>query len=475
MTMMDEAGTAAGPAALVVETLSRPRTTRAGHRGGTRWIEDWRPEDPQFWADGGQRVARRNLIFSILSEHIGFSIWSLWSVFVLFLGPEYGFSPAQKFLLTTVSGAVGAAMRIPYTFAVAKVGGRNWTIISAALLILPCAYTAIVLRPGVAFGTLLVAAAIGGVGGGNFSSSMANIDAFYPIRLKGWALGLNAGGGNIGVAAVQLVGLAVLSLFGKDQPRILIGIYVPLVAVSTLCAWFFMDNLATATNDRGAMRQVARNPHTWIISFLYIGTFGSFIGFSFAFGQVLQVQFSDTFDTPVKAAYLTFLGPLLGSLIRPWGGKLADRFGGSKVTITTFCAMAVGAAVVLAASRSHSLALFVAGFVALFVLSGLGNGSTYKMIPAIFQARAMRDAEAGRAHLADATADGRLMARALIGLAGATGAFGGVAVNLALRQSFMVRHSGDAAYVGFIAYYVACVAVAWLVYRRPSARRLAGV
>ena len=467
----DEPGSASGTATLL---LDRARPSGADGRLGHRWILDWRPEDTRFWADGGHQIARRNLIFSIFSEHIGFSIWSLWSVFVLFLGPEYGLQPAQKFLLTTVSGAVGAAMRIPYTFAVARYGGRNWTLVSALLLLVPCAFLAVVLEPGVSFTTLLVAAAIGGVGGGNFSSSMANIDAFYPIRLKGWALGLNAGGGNIGVAAVQLVGLAVMALGGRSHPRLILAIYVPLVLAAALCAYFFMDNLASASNDRRAMREVARQPHTWSISFLYIGTFGSFIGFSFAFGQVLQVQFGDIFDTPLKAAYLTFLGPLLGSLMRPVGGRLADRFGGSRVTIANFAAMAAGATAVLVASRTASLWLFLVGFVALFVLSGLGNGSTYKMIPSIFAAKARRRVAQGQP-APEADHDARRLSRALIGVAGATGAFGGVAVNLALRQSFLERQSGDAAYIAFIAYYATCVGLAWLVYVRPSAHRLEGV
>lgn len=439
------------------------------------WIDDWRPEDPEFWAARGERTARRNLVFSILSEHIGFSIWSLWSVFVLFLGPEYGFTPAQKFLLTTVPAAVGAAMRIPYTFAVSKFGGRNWTVLSAAVLLAPVGLAAVVLEPGVSFGTLLLAAAVAGVGGGNFSSSMANIDAFYPQRLKGWALGLNAGGGNIGVAAVQLVGLAVLATAGQDHPRVILAIYLPLVVVSTLCAYLFMDNLTHATNDERAMRDVCRHRHTWLISFLYIGTFGSFIGFGFAFGQVLQVQFSDTFDTPIKAAYVTFLGPLLGSLIRPVGGRLADRARGSVVTLWNFVAMAVGASVVLTASLLQSLPLYVLGFVSLFVLSGLGNGSTYKMIPAIFRAEAAAAVRRGvDAEVADREA--RRLSRALIGIAGATGAFGGVLVNLAFRQSFLAHGTGTAAYVAFVAFYVACVAVTWKVYVRPSTTgELAGV
>ena len=196
----------------------RPPAAPATGRG--RWIDDWRPEDPQFWEATGKTVARRNLFFSIFSEHIGFSIWSLWSVLVLFLPePVFGIDPAGKFLLTTLPTALGAFVRLPYTFAVAKFGGRNWTIVSAALLLIPTIATAIVLEPGVSFTTLLVVSCLAGVGGGNFASSMANINAFYPDRLKGWALGLNAGGGNLGVPVVQLVGLLVLATAGRRRTR----------------------------------------------------------------------------------------------------------------------------------------------------------------------------------------------------------------------------------------------------------------
>jgi NNP family nitrate/nitrite transporter-like MFS transporter len=451
------------------DTLEAEQTVERSH-----WIDDWRPEDRAFWDASGAQIARRNLIFSIFSEHVGFSVWSMWSVFVLFLGPQYGFDASQKFLLTTLPVAFGAALRIPYTLAVAKFGGRNWTIASALLLLVPCVAAALVLHPGVSFGAVLAAAAFAGFGGGNFSSSMANIDAFYPQRLKGFALGLNAGGGNIGVAGVQLVGLAVLATAGKDHPRVLLGVYIPLVVLAALCASLFMDNLTHATNEKHAMRDACREPHSWIVSLLYIGTFGSFIGFAFAFGQVLQVQFASTFDTPIKAAYLTFLGPLLGSLIRPVGGSLADRFGGARVTFWNFVAMLAGAGVVLAASLQHSLALFIVGFIALFALSGLGNGSTYKMIPAIFGAKAVVAVEDG----ADPEAEHRKalrLSRALIGIAGAIGAGGGVAVNLALRQGFLASKTGDAAYIAFAAFYAVCAVVTWAVYLRRSPTQLVGV
>ncbi|MCW2508204.1 MAG: hypothetical protein JWP68_1352 [Modestobacter sp.] len=457
-----------------VTPTTTPTTAPPAGRLGGRWIDDWRPEDPQFWEETGKGVARRNLFFSVFSEHIGFSIWSLWSVMVLFLPePVFGIDPAGKFLLTTLPTALGALVRLPYTFAVAKFGGRNWTIISAALLLLPTIATAIVLAPGVSFPTLLIVSCLAGVGGGNFASSMTNINAFYPTRLKGWALGLNAGGGNLGVPVIQLVGLLVLATAGADHPRIVLLVYLPFIVIAAVGAALVMDNLTTARNQPRAMREATREPHTWIMSFLYIGTFGSFIGFGFAFGQVLQNQFTADFATPLAAAQLTWLGPLLGSLIRPLGGSLADRFGGATITFVTFIAMAIGAAVVLIASQVESLPLFLLGFVLLFLFSGIGNGSTYKMIPAIFRTKAM-DAVAAGTDPAVADRHALRMSGALIGIAGAIGAFGGVLVNLAFRQSFRSTGSGDGAYIAFIAFYAVCVVVTWVVYLRPGTK-LAGV
>lgn len=439
-----------------LETVGAPNVTR------NRWIDDWEPENPAFWEATGKTVARRNLIFSIFSEHIGFSVWTMWSSLVLFLGPKYGFTPADKFLLTSVPALVGSVLRLPYTFAIAKFGGRNWTVFSALLLIVPLLATLAVLKPGVSLGTLLFVGALAGVGGGNFASSMSNINAYYPDRLKGRALGLNAGGGNLGVAAVQLVALLVLATAGKTHPKLLVACYVPLVLIAAVLAFVAMDNLTHAKNDKRAMRDVCKNPHTWVMSFLYIGTFGSFIGFGFAFGQVLTVQFKTDFPTPLDAAYLTFLGPLVGSIARPAGGWLADHLGGARVTTINFVAMAAAASVVLIASERHSLNLYLLGFVALFTLTGVGNGSTYKMIPAIFKATQPTFAEARR------------MSGALIGIAGAIGAFGGVLVNVAFRQSFLSTGEANGAYIAFIAFYAVCVAVTYVVYLRPG-HRIAGV
>jgi NNP family nitrate/nitrite transporter-like MFS transporter len=437
-------------------------------RWASRWIEQWDPEDEGFWNEGGgKQIARRNLIFSVLSEHIGFSIWSLWSVMVLFMGPKYGIDPAGKFFLVAMPTLVGGIMRVPYTFAVAKFGGRNWTIVSALLLLVPTITAAFVVKPGVSYTTLMVVAALTGVGGGNFASSMTNINAFYPLREKGWALGLNAGGGNIGVPAIQLIGLLVIGTAGATHPRVVLAVYIPLIVVAAALAALFMDNLAPVRNDTGAAVAAAKDPHTWIMSALYVGTFGSFIGYSFAFGLVLQNQFG---RTPLQAADLTFIGPLLGSLIRPVGGKLADRFGGARITLWNFLAMAVATGIVITASQEKSLALFLVGFITLFVLTGVGNGSSYKMIPGIFQRKAEAQGLTGET----AAAYGRRLSGAAMGLIGAVGALGGVGINLAFRESFLSGKTGTPAFIAFLAYYGVCFLITWAVYLRRPAKAAAG-
>jgi MFS transporter, NNP family, nitrate/nitrite transporter len=428
-----------------------------------RWIDEWNPEDTDFWNRTGAKIANRNLWFSVLSEHIGFSIWSMWSVLVLFMGQDYGFSAADKFFLVAVPTLVGGFLRLPYTFAVARFGGRNWTIVSALMLLIPTILAAIVMHPGTSLTTFLIVAAVCGVGGGNFASSMTNINTFFPERRKGYALGLNAGGGNLGVPVIQLVGLLIIATAGTSAPRILFGVYIPLIIIAAVLAAVYMDNITAVRNDTGAFKEAVKQSQTWVMSFLYIGSFGSFIGYSFAFGLVLQNQFG---RTPLQAAAVTFIGPLLGSLIRPVGGRLADKIGGAKVTFWNFVAMAVATLVIIAASGMKSLALFTAGFVILFVLTGIGNGSTYKMIPAIFQGQARAAIANGEQEIV-ARARARRISGAVIGIAGAVGALGGLLINLAFRQSFLTTKSGDPAFWSFLAFYVVCIAVTYVVYLRP--------
>lgn len=445
----------------------------------SRLITRWDPEDETAWAAGGKKIAYRNLIWSVFAEHIGFSVWSLWSVMVLFMPADvYGLTPADKFLIGACATLTGALLRFPYTMATARFGGRNWTVFSAFVLLIPVAGTiAILANPGQPLWIYLLCAALTGLGGGNFASSMTNINAFFPQRLKGWALGLNAGGGNLGVPAVQLVGLLVIAAAGNAQPFWVCAVYLVLLALAGIGAALFMDNLAAPSVDMAAMRAAVANRHTWVISLLYIGTFGSFIGFSFAFGQVLQLNFAANGDAPTQAALhaaqIAFVGPLLGSVARVYGGKLADRIGGGTVTLAVFGGMVAFAGVLVATSTAAgsgavsglSMAGYIVGFIALFLLSGIGNGSVYKMIPTIFdeQSRRLGLDEQERVHYS------RSMSGAVIGIAGAIGGLGGVGINLVLRQSYQSQGSATAAFWVFGVFYVVAALVTWRVYVTASA------
>ncbi|MGV0627716.1 MFS transporter, partial [Mycolicibacter minnesotensis] len=412
--------------------------------------------------------------------HVGFSIWSIWSVMVLFM-PEsvYGFTAGDKFLLAATATLVGGLLRIPYSLATAAFGGRNWTIFSATVLLIPTlSMTWLLAHPGLPLWPYLVCAALTGLGGGNFAASMTNVNAFYPHRLKGWALAVNAGGGNLGVPLIQLVGLLVLATAGNRQPYWVCAIYLVFLAVAGIGAALFMDNLSGQRADLSAMRSILPELDTWIVALLYIGTFGSFIGFSFAFGQVLQLNFVSGGQSPAQAslhaAQIAFLGPLLGSLSRILGGRLADRIDGGRVTLAAFGGLFAASGLLVSVSTLDAsrggpttgalMAGYIIGFVALFIVSGIGNGSVYKMIPSVFEARShsLGMGESERRSWA------RGMSGALIGFAGAVGALGGVGINLALRQSYLANGSATAAFWIFLAGYVVAAALTWLRYvRRP--------
>jgi MFS transporter, NNP family, nitrate/nitrite transporter len=466
-------------------------TAKTGRR---HYIDDWDAEDVDAWNTGGAKIARRNLIWSIIAEHVGFSVWSIWSVMVLFMPQNvYHIDAAGKFFLVAMPALIGSLLRLPYNLAPAKFGGRNWTIFSATVLLVPMLltlyYTA---HPHTSYTTFMVVAALTGFGGGNFASSMTNINAFYPQRLKGWALGLNAGGGNIGVAVIQVVGLLVIAAAGNRSPHWVCAIYLVLIAIAAIGAALFMDNLTHQRTNGRSMIQVMAHRDSWLISLLYIGTFGSFIGYSFAFGQVLQIGFlaglshggpvtaAMTAKASLHAAQIAFIGPALGSLARPPGGWLSDRIGGGKVTLYTFVAMIVAAGGLVAAGEitdaTHrapsgaTMVAYVAGFIALFILSGVGNGSVYKMIPSIFEAKSH---DMDHLNPAQKAAWSLRMTGALIGIAAATGALGGVGINVMLRASYQsAAHSATMAFWVFLVFYVLSAVITWFAYvRTPTKAR----
>lgn len=425
-----------------------PLTVRPG-----RWIDGWNPEDAGQWRSVGKAIASRNLGLSVFAEFLGFAVWALWSIVVPQL-PAAGFALTvdQMFWLIAVPSLVGASLRIPYTFAVPLFGGRNWTIVSALLLLVPTSALAVAVQnPQTPFGALLAIAALAGVGGGNFASSMANISFFYPEAEKGKALGLNAAGGNIGTAAVQFaVPLVIVAGAGLQLERAGL-MFIPLALVAAFLAWRFMDNLSNAKADPRSYGVATREKHTWIISFIYIGTFGSFIGFSGVFPTLLKAQF------PEVTLSIAFAGALVGSIARPLGGTLADRLGGARVTIAAFAVMALGTVGAILALRAHHFGAFFVSFLLLFVATGAGNGSVYRMIPAVFRFGAADDET--RARRAKAAAG-------CIGIAGAVGAIGGFLVPRGFAVSTSLTGNIQAALWVIVGTYAVMALVTWAVYQR---------
>jgi len=444
------------------------------------WIEHWDPEDEGFWKATGQRIARRNLVWSIFAEFLGFSVWLTWSVVAIRLNDAgFDLSSGQLFTLVAVPNLVGATIRFPYTFAVPRFGGRNWTVVSALLLLIPTILLAVLVsNPSTPYWALLAGAATAGLGGGNFASSMANISFFYPNARKGLALGLNAAGGNIGVAVLQLAAPfaitagAIAVVGGSQGPTGALHLQnvglmlVPFILAAAFCAWRFMDNLCSAKSSFRDQAVVARRRHTWTMSWLYVGTFGSFIGYSAGLPLLIKGQFADP-----NAIKYAFLGPLVGSVTRPIGGWLADRLGGARVTLCNFGFM--GAAVVgvlfFLAHKEQSWAFggFLAMFLLLFVATGVGNGSTFRMVPIIFRAhhRALAAERGGEADEA-ALAAGRRESAAALGIISAIGAYGGFLIPQNFGLSTNDTGGPQAALVAFIAFYVSCMVLTWWCYLR---------
>ena len=453
-----------------------PSDTSASHSSGDpriemtegRWITNWDAEDPAFWNGPGRQVARQNLMWSVFCEFLGFAVWQMWSVTVIFL-PQAGIdlTSSQQFWLVSLPPLVGATARIPYSFTVPIFGGRNWTVISALLLLIPTLATALVLtadNPPVWI--LFIIAATAGLGGGNFASSMSNITFFYPKAEKGAALGINAAGGNLGVAVAQLVIPIAVTVFafGAFEPNLSVAglIWVPLILLAAWGARRYMHNLSNATNDIKGSLSALKEKHLWIISFLYVGAFGSFMGFGSVFPTLIKAQFPDfsSFTVLGAALSLAFMGPLVGSLARPYGGKLADRIGGARVSIVVFLCMALVTATMVMLLDGISFGVYLVLFLMLFTLTGLANGSIYRMIPTVFELSVPADDPVGHER----------KSAAALGYIGAIGGFGGFAIPQVLNLSQSTTGSFATAFWVFAGAYVVMAAVVWVVYRRPGTR-----
>jgi len=439
-------------------------------------ITDWRPEDEKFWESTGKKIAFRNLIWSMLALHHGFAIWLIWSIVVTRL-PAAGFqyTTDQLFTLVAIPGLIGSLMRFPYGFMPAIVGGRNWTVIATALLFIPCLSLAyFVSQPNTPFWVMLIVAGTAGFGGGTFSGSMANMSFFYPARLKGTALGWNAGVGNLGVSVVQLV-VPLLLAYGFINLYLATptggGVYlqnagllwIPTLTIATIGAWLFMNNLTVATASLKEQMVILKRKQNWVMSYIYIATFGSFIGYSAAFPLLIKTQF------PEVTVAVAFLGPLVGSVIRPIGGILSDKVGGAKVTFWVLILMCAAVFGVMYFLEQKNFVGFLAMFLALLTLTGLGNGSTYMTIPAIFRAEKLHEAEGkGEAARAFALKAGGLEAGAALGFIGAVGSVGGFLIPRGFGASIAATGGPYLALQIFIAFYITCIALNWWYYMRKS-------
>lgn len=450
-------------------------------------LTDWRPENPAFWENKGKAIARRNLCISVACLLLAFCVWMLFSAVAVNLNKVgFNFTTDQLFLLTALPSLSGAILRVPYSFMVPIFGGRYWTVFSTVILVIPCLWLGIAVQnPATPFWTFIIIALLCGFAGANFASSMGNISFFYPKAKQGSALGVNGGLGNLGVSVMQLLSPVViflpiftfLGVRGVDQPdgsSLWPGnsplIWVPLLLAATVAAWFGMNDIAGARTAIRDQLPVLKRPHMWLLSLLYLATFGSFIGFSAGFAMLAKTQFPD-----VNILKLAFFGPFIGALARSFGGIISDRLGGVRVTLVNFMLMALFSGLLfltLPGSGAGSFLAFYIVFMGLFITAGLGSGSTFQMIAVIFRQmtidsvkqRGGSDEQAQREAVTDTAA--------ALGFISAIGAVGGFFIPKAFGTSLAMTGSPVGAMKVFLIFYVVCVLVTWLVYgrRRPAAK-----
>jgi NNP family nitrate/nitrite transporter-like MFS transporter len=448
-------------------------------------IKDWRPEDPVFWQGGGRAIARRNLWISVPCLLLSFAVWMVWSVVVAKL-PSVGFAftNEQLFWLASLPGLSGATLRIFYSFMPAIFGGRLWTTLATWSLMIPALGMGYAVQdPATPYWVFLALALLCGFGGGNFASSMANISFFFPKAEKGNALAINAGLGNLGVSVVQFVVPLVITagvfgwLGGDPQTATVNGVkttlwlqnagyvFVPFIAASAFAAWFGMNDIASMKASFADQSVIFRRTHNWIMCWLYTGTFGSFIGFSAAFPLLSKILFPE-----INALQYAFLGPLVGALARAAAGKPSDRIGGGRITFWVFIAMSLGVVGVLYAISMQGSAIafpvFFASFLFLFAAAGIGNASTFQMIPAIMRKEVAR-LESGLSPL-ERVKQSDKEAAAIIGFTSAIAAYGAFFIPKSFGTSITATGGPQLALYGFLAFYLSCIAITWWFYTRPG-------
>ncbi|HGG5248819.1 TPA: NarK family nitrate/nitrite MFS transporter [Salmonella enterica subsp. enterica serovar Paratyphi B] len=444
-------------------------------------IQEWDPEDPVFWKDKGHCIASRNLWISVPSLLLTFCVWMLFSTITVNLNKAgFNFTTDQLFMLTALPSVSGALMRVPYAFMVPVFGGRRWTAFSTGILIIPCIWLGIAVQDNTTpYSIFIIISLFCGLAGANFASSMANISFFYPKNKQGWALGINGGLGNLGVSVMQLlapvvISFSIFSYFGGGE-KLTDGsflflentawIWVPFLVIFTFAAWFGMNDLVAAKSSLREQLPVLKVGHLWLLSLLYLATFGSFIGFSAGFAMLSKTQFPD-----INILHFAFFGPLVGALARPVGGTLSDKFGGGRICRINFIVMALFSALIfltLPGKGTHGyFFVFFGIFMVLFLTAGLGSGSTFQLISVVFRGIIADRIRKNGGDEIQILRESSTRTAAALGFISAIGAIGGFFIPKAFGTSLVLTGSPAGAMMLFLVFYIACFFITWLVYER---------
>lgn len=394
----------------------------------------------------------------------------------------FNFTTDQLFMLTALPSVSRALLRVPYSFVIPIFGGRRWTAFSTLILIVPCVWLGFAVQnPSTPYAVFVIIALLCGFARANFASSMGNISFFFPKAKQGGALGINGGLGNLGVSVMQLVApfIVTFGVFsfmggtGVTQPdgselwlQNAAWIWVPFLLLFTTAAWLGMNDLSANKASLKEQLPVLKRKHLWILSFLYLSTFGSFIGFSAGL-PCCRKPSSD-----IVILKFAFFGPLLGALARPLGGFLSDKFGGIRVTFINFVVMAVFAFLLFftlpGKNDAGSFAAFFGVFMVLFFTAGLGSGSTFQMIAVVFRKITTERVLAQGGTEKEAQHEAITESAAALGFISAIGAIGGFFIPNAFGISLTLTGSPAGAMKVFVVFYVVCILTTWLVYGRKK-------
>lgn len=428
------------------------------------WIDRWEPEDESFWESRGKAIAWKTTWITTANLVMAFVVWFVVSALVVRLDDiGFDYSTTQLFWLAAMPGLAGGTLRIVHTFLIPIYGTRHVVAFSSFLLLVPLlGWFFAIQNDGTPYWLFMVLGILAGLGGGNFSSFMPSTSLFFPKRLQGTALGVQAGIGNFGVSLVQfitpwIIGIALVGSTQVDQDgetlhlQNAVFIWMPLVLLLALLAWWQLRSVPVRANVREQF-DIFREKHTWTMTSLYIMTFGSFAGFSAVFPLLIKEVYGDFENAPDPLSW-AFLGPLVGSLARVAAGPFSDRFGGARVTQLSAIGLigsAIGVSFFVTPTSTDGFGWFVVFMLGLFLFSGIGNASTFKQMPMIFPPR---------------------QASGVLGWTAAMAAYGPFI--FAVIVAAVLSAAGDPIpfFIGVAIFYVINLVINWWYYARRGAEK----